>query len=63
MKNTYGTGAFLLFTLGNELMSSTAYHDGRVARRCGPGVRAWGSVAIVKALVQCCVTTSVIGDW
>jgi len=35
MKNTYGTGAFLLFTLGNDPVVSDDWLVTTVASKCG----------------------------
>ena len=55
MKNTYGTGAFLLFTLGNEPVMSEHGLVTTVAWKLGdadPVYALEGSVAIAGALVQ-----------
>jgi glycerol kinase len=55
MKNTYGTGAFLLFTLGNEPVMSEHGLVTTVAWRLGdasPVYALEGSVAVAGALVQ-----------
>ena len=55
MKNTYGTGAFLLFTLGNEPVMSEHGLITTVAWKLGdadPVYALEGSVAIAGALVQ-----------
>ena len=61
MKNTYGTGAFLLFTLGNEPKMSEHGLIATVAWKLGsarPVYALEGAVAIAGALVHGCVTTS-----
>ena len=55
MKNTYGTGAFLLFTLGNEPVMSEHGLVTTVAWKLGdadPVYALEGSVAVAGALVQ-----------
>jgi glycerol kinase len=55
MKNTYGTGAFLLFTLGNEPVMSDHGLITTVAWRLGdakPVYALEGSVAVAGALIQ-----------